>query len=107
MVAVQKELAQRIALHQKRLRFGDELQTMSSIADRAGVHRDTLYALLNGERISHRSQYAINRALREIEEENVGVTKTRVMHVGIGSQGARLGFGVPANPLFIQPDLRN
>jgi hypothetical protein len=73
---------------------------MTSIAERAGVHRDTLYALLNGERISPRSQYAIDRALREIEEENVGITKTRVMHVTLGSDGPGLGFGVAANTLL-------
>jgi len=67
---------------------------MSSIADRAGVHRDTLYALLNGDRISPRSQYAIDRALREVEEENVGVAKTRVMNVSLGPDGPRLGFGL-------------
>jgi len=93
MVAAQKELAQRIALHQKRLRFGDELQTMSSIADRAGVHRDTLYALLKGDRISPRSQYAIDRALREIEAENVGLTTSRVLNITIDANGPRLRFG--------------
>ena len=90
----------KLLTHQKRLRFGDELQTMSSIADRAGVHRDTLYALLNGDRISLRSQYAIDRALREVEEENVGVTKTRVMNVSLSPDGPRLGFGVSATKVL-------
>jgi len=92
--ASHSSLRNKLSLHQKRLRLGDQLQPMSSIADRAGVHRDTLYALLNGERIAPRSQYAINRVLREIEEENVGVTKTRVMSVSLGPDGPRLGFGV-------------
>ena len=100
MVKSQSALRSLLALHQRRLRFGDELQTMTSIADRAGVHRDTLYALINGERISPRSQYAIDKALREIEAENVSVTKTRVMHVGIGPDGPRLGFGIAASALL-------
>jgi len=94
MNRAQSRLALCLKIHQKRLRFGDDLQTMSSIAERASVHRDTIYALLNGERISPRSQYAIDRALREIEEENVGVAKTRVMNVSLGPDGPRLGFGV-------------
>ena len=100
MTQSQRALRHLLMMHQKRLRFGDDLQTISNIADRAGVHRDTLYALLNGERIAPRSQYAINRVLREIEEENVGVTKTSVMSVSLGPDGPRLGFGVTGRSIL-------
>jgi len=100
MIAPQRKLSEWLALHQRRLRFGDELQTMTSIAERAGVHRDTLYALLKGERICPRSQYAIDRAMREIEEENAGITKTKVMNVTLGADGPRLGFGISSRPLL-------
>ena len=94
MTESQRTLRQVLMMHQKRVRLGDDLQTITNIAQRAAVHRDTLYALLGGERINRRSQYAIDRALREIEEENVGVAKTRVMNVSLGPDGPRLGFGL-------------
>ena len=36
------------------------------IANRAGIHRDTIYALLNGDRVCGRTQYALSRVMQEV-----------------------------------------
>jgi DNA-binding transcriptional regulator YhcF (GntR family) len=86
--------------HQRRLRAGDELPCMTDIAKRAGVHRDTLYALLKGEHINIRSQYALSKAVNQLHSELVNKQKTKLMNVSLSPQGARLGFGVQATPMF-------
>jgi hypothetical protein len=80
--------------HQKRLQFGENLQSISEIAKRAGVHRDTLYACLNGDRINGRTQYALSKVLEEIEAENMYKSKTKIMNISIGKNGANLNFGI-------------
>ena len=37
-------------IHQRRLRAGDNIPTITAVASRAGLSRQTLYAVLNGER---------------------------------------------------------
>ena len=80
--------------HQKRLRAGDNLPTFKAIADLSGVHRDTLYALIEGDRISIRSQYAISKAIKEVEAQTVNQTKTKVMSVDLTAAGPKLTFGI-------------
>jgi hypothetical protein len=80
--------------YQRRLRAGDPLPSMTELAHRAGVHRDTIYALLNGERISIRSRYALSRVMAEVEEETRGMPSTRLMSVCLTPGGASLAFGV-------------
>ena len=72
-------IRQTLLNHQKRLQFGDNLQTITEIANRAGVHRDTVYACINGDRINERTQYALSRALEDIEIENQGKSKTKII----------------------------
>jgi len=83
--------------HQRRLQFGDKLQSMTEIAKRAGVHRDTVYACLNGDRIKGRTQYALSKVLEEIEVENTEKSKTKIMNVSIGNNGIHLKFGIGKN----------
>jgi DNA-binding transcriptional regulator YhcF (GntR family) len=92
----------RLALktHQKRLRAGDNLPTLKAIADLAGVHRDTLYALIDGDRISIRSQYAINKAIKEVEAQTADQTKTKVMSVDLTATGPKLSFGINKLNIF-------
>ncbi len=89
-----------LKVHQKRLRTGDNLPTLKAIADLAGVHRDTLYALIDGDRISIRSQYAISKAIKEIEAQTAGQTKTRVISVDLTSAGPKLSFGINKQNIF-------
>ena len=73
------------------------LKELSAIA---GLHRDTLYALLAGERVNERSQYAISKALKEVESQTVGQTKTRIMSVDLTSAGPKLSFGINKLNIF-------
>jgi hypothetical protein len=83
-----------LLVHQKRLQFGDKLQSITEIANRAGVHRDTLYACINGDRINERTQYALSRALEDIEIENQGKSKTKIMSIALRKNGVHLNFGL-------------
>lgn len=66
---------------------------MTELAERAGIHRDTIYALLNGERISSRSQYALSRVMAEVEEETRDRPATKLMSVRLTPIGPSLAFG--------------
>ena len=89
-----------LKVHQKRLRAGDNLSTFKAIADLAGVHRDTLYCLINGDRISIRSQYAISKAIKEVEAQTANQTKTKVMSVDLTATGPKLSFGINKLNIF-------
>jgi len=80
--------------HQKRLRVGDDLPPLTEVASRAGVHRDTLYACMAGDRINLRSQYALSRVITEVEEEMQGNARTRLMSISLASGQAQLRFGI-------------
>ena len=56
MQFTQAYISQILSTHQKRLKMGDKLPSLSELAERAGLHRDTLYQAINGERISQISQ---------------------------------------------------
>ena len=86
--------------HQKRLRAKDDLPAITEVAKRAGVHRDTVYAAMNGNNIHLHTQILLSRAIRQIEEEYAHVTKTNVMTVTLGNKGAELAFGVKVGNVF-------
>jgi predicted DNA-binding protein YlxM (UPF0122 family) len=88
------EIQQTLLNHQKRLQFGDDLQSITEIAKRAGVHRDTVYACLNGDRINERTQYALSSTLENIEIENQGKSKTKIMSIALRKNGVNLNFGL-------------
>ncbi len=96
----QGQIAGWFRLHRRRLKAGDGVPDLVSIARRAGIHRDTIYAVLAGERINARSQYALSRAVQEIEEETRGVPQTRLMHLQFGAQGTHIGFGANLTPML-------
>ena len=89
-----------LKVHQKRLRAGDDLPSIKAIAEFAGVHRDTLYALIDGDRISIRSQYAISKAIKEVEAQTADQTKTKVMSVDLTAAGPKLNFGINKLNIF-------
>ena len=88
------QLRYTLLAHQKRLQFGDDLQSITEIANRAGIHRDTVYACINGDRINERTQYALSRALEDIEIENQGKSKTKIMSIAMRKNGVHLNFGL-------------
>lgn len=80
--------------YQRRLRAGDRLPPITEIADFAGCHRDSIYALVGGERVSDRTRYGLSKAIHHFDELLAQTPKTRLMHVSLGPAGARLGYGV-------------
>ena len=90
----QTQIRQWLCSHQKRLRVGDDLPTITEIACRAGVHRDTIYACMAGDRINIRSQYALSRVITELEDELQGKSRTKLMSVTLTGGHAQLRFGI-------------
>ena len=78
--------------HQKRLQLGDDLTSITSLAERSGLHRDTIYSLLSGNRISEISQIRLSRLIDQLEKEPS--PPNRLMHISLGTNGPKLGFGI-------------
>lgn len=95
-----RSLGCKLRVHQQRLRAGDELPSMTDIARRAGIHRDTIYALLNGDKVSERTQYSLTRVMRDIEEETASNTKTRLMSISLNQGVPKLHIGLQAAPIL-------
>jgi predicted transcriptional regulator len=95
------EIRSILRTHQLRLKLGDELPFMTDIANRAGIHRDTVYSVLQGNRINERTQYALSRVLEEIQEECKNKPQTKLMNISLTSGGVKLGFGVGSNKLRV------
>ena len=92
MIRSRAEIQRDLKTHQKRLSMGDELVPIKNLAERAGVHRDTLYAVIKGNRINEVSQIRISRMLDKLAEEPI--TPSRLMNISFGSDGPKLGFGL-------------
>lgn len=88
----QKNIRNILRTHQKRLQMGDNLPSLSELAERAGLHRDTLYQIINGERINQISQIRLERMLKKLAEEPQ--PPSRLMHININRGNPVLGFGV-------------
>ncbi len=71
---------------------------MTELANIAGVHRDTLYSLIDGKRISERSQYAISKALSTLPELSPS-QPSRLLSVTLSTDGPNLRFG------FVSPNI--
>jgi hypothetical protein len=92
-------LRKHLKSHQIRLRTHVGLLSMTELAAIAGVHRDTLYSLINGERVSERSQYAISKALQILNETNSN-QPSKLMSIEIGREGPKLRFGLTKFNMF-------
>jgi transcriptional regulator with XRE-family HTH domain len=80
--------------HQKRLAMGDAIPTIKEIAERAGMSRQTLYAILNGERaeFGQPSQIRLNLVISRLVTESA-YQHSRLMRVDLGSGTPRIRFG--------------
>jgi hypothetical protein len=87
------ELRLLLVCYQKRLRAGDRIPSITELANIAGVHRDTLYSLIDGKRISERSQYAISKSLATIAESAAG-QGSKLLSVSLSTDGPSLYFGL-------------
>jgi len=93
MIKTKRDITLWLLTHQKRLRAGDELPTITSIADRAGIHRDTLYEAING-RMSETTQRRLSIVIERLEAEFECKFRTKLAHVTIANNHIRLGFGI-------------
>ncbi len=87
------QIREALSTIQLQRKWGDRHLAIKHVAVLAGIHRDTIYALLSGDHIWIRSQYALTKALRELSE-TCEPARTKVMHVKLGPGGPKLGFGV-------------
>lgn len=97
------DIASWLRQHQRRLRAGDKLPSLSEIADMASIHRDTLYVAMGGEnRISPTTQARLSVIIERVESDlrERGPQRTRVMHLTLSGHEAALHFGGAATPLF-------
>jgi transcriptional regulator with XRE-family HTH domain len=81
--------------HQKRLQYGDAVPTISSIAERAGISRQTLYAVLNGERseFGQVAQIRLSRVIQNITTDP-DYQVSRMMRLDLSSAAPRIRFRV-------------
>jgi transcriptional regulator with XRE-family HTH domain len=81
--------------HQKRLSMGDAIPTIKAIAERAGMSRQTLYAIMRGERteFGQSSQIRLNLVINRLSAEPA-YQHSMLMRVDLGSGAPRIRFGV-------------
>lgn len=92
LILSRRQISEALRSHQKRLQMGDRLVPFTELADRAGLHRDTLYEALHGRRISHTSQARLSTMLTALGAQEK--PPSRLMHIQISPNGVALGFGV-------------
>jgi hypothetical protein len=85
--------------YQKRLSLGERIPRFTELATISGVHRDTLYSLIAGNRICERSQYAISKALKMVNESSAN-QPSRLMSIELGCEGPKLRFGLNKLNIF-------
>ena len=88
-------IRQWLEAHQQRLRAGDDLPTVTEIAERAGVSRQSLYNLMRDDRTQFGEpvQIRISRVIRQVDTES-GTKKTNLMRIAVGQNSpARLFVG--------------
>ena len=80
--------------HQHRQRFGESVPTISDIADRAGISRQTLYALLRDDRseFGEVAQIRLSRVIAQISADPA-YQNSKLMRVSFSSGTPRLQFG--------------
>lgn len=90
-----KEIQNWLKLHQKRLQLGEGVLPISSLADKAGISRQTLYAVLRGERheFGEVAQIRLSRVIREISSEP-NYQHSKMARIDLTGAMPRIRFGV-------------
>ena len=83
-----------LSLQQRRLRAGDSCVTLSAIADRAQISRQTIYALLRDDRsqFGEVAQIRLSRVIRQISADSA-YQHTRLMTIDLSGGTPRLVLG--------------
>ncbi len=81
--------------HQKRLQYGDIVIPISAIANKAGISRQTLYAVLNGERaeFGQVAQIRLSKVIQEITS-HPDYQVSRMMRLDLSGVAPRIRFGI-------------
>jgi len=81
--------------HQKRIHLGDSVLPLSLIATKAGLSRQTLYAVLNGERaeFGQVAQIRLSKVIQEITSHH-DYQVSRMMRLDLSGTAPRIRFGV-------------
>jgi hypothetical protein len=81
--------------HQKRLQHGDPVLPISAIANKAGISRQTLYAVLNGERdeFGQIAQIRLSRVIQEITG-HPDYQVSKIMRLDLSRSAPRIRFGL-------------
>jgi DNA invertase Pin-like site-specific DNA recombinase len=81
--------------HKKRLQYRDPVISISSIATKAGISRQTLYAVLNGDRteFGQVAQIRLSRVIQEITS-HPDYQVSRMMRLDLSGAAPRIRFGV-------------
>ena len=81
--------------HQKRLQYGDLVIPISAIANKAGISRQTLYAVLNGDRteFGQVAQIRLSRVIQEITS-HPDYQVSRMMRLDLSGVAPRIRFGI-------------
>ena len=95
MVLAIKQIQEWLKVHQKRLQYDDFIPPMTAIADRAGVSRQTLYAILNGERseFGQVAQIRLSRVISQISSEP-NYQHSKIARIDLSSSMPKIKFGV-------------
>ena len=81
--------------HRKRIEFGDSICSFAEISYRAGISRQTLYAILNNERseFGEVAQIRLSRVIQEITSQP-DYQVSKMMRLDLSGATPRIRFGV-------------
>jgi len=81
--------------HQKHLRHDDSIPPISAIADRVGISRQTLYAIINGERseFGQVAQIRLGKVISQISSKP-SYQRSNMARVDLTGVTPRIKFGV-------------
>lgn len=84
-----------LKIHQKRLSYDNLIPSFKIIADRAGISRQTLYAIINGKRseFGPLAQIRLSRVISQISSEP-SYQYSKMARIDFTSTLPRIRFGV-------------
>jgi predicted transcriptional regulator len=84
-----------LVFHQKRKHLGDDVPFISAIASRAGISRQTLYAVLRGKRseFGEVAQIRLSRVIQQISSEP-SYQQSRIAKIDLSGDMPRISFGL-------------
>lgn len=90
-----KQIQSWLKAHQKRLQHGDPVIQISAISIKAGISRQTLYAVLNGDRaeFGEIAQIKLSRVIGQISSEP-SYQHSKMARIDLTGTMPRIRFGL-------------